>query len=87
MIDFARLYGFDFESDGTMCIRLHGRPIGTVHPAADGRSAYVHTGIGLDSNGAGSVYDRDAYGRPQCIYRAAAELVLRDGGFPDRIIG
>lgn len=87
MIDFARLYGVEFETDGTIAIRLHGRPIGTVHPAADGRSAHVVVGIGIDGEGGNFVYDRDRFGRPQCIYRAAADLVLVEGGHPDRIIG
>jgi hypothetical protein len=46
----------------------------------------IITGIGIDGEGAGFVYDRDRFGRPQCIYRAAAELILADGGHPDRII-
>jgi hypothetical protein len=86
MIDFARLYNFPHEPDGTIAVRLHGRPIGTMIPSADGRSAHVIVGIGIEGEGDGFVYDRDRFGRPQCIYRAAAELILADGGHPDRII-
>lgn len=86
MIDFARLYRCPHEADGTLAVRLHGRPIGTVSLAADGRSAYVVAGIGLDGEGIGHVTDRDRFDRPVDVLRAAADLVLRAGGYPDRII-
>lgn len=85
MIDFAILNGFPHEPDGIVGVRLHGRIIGTVSPAADGQSAYVCIGLGLDSEGGGHVYARDRFGRPECLYRAAAELILKEGGYAERI--
>lgn len=87
MIEFSRLQPpppHDFAD--SVYVLLHGRPIGSIRSAADGRRAGVYAGVGLDSEGIGDVYSRDRYGRPQCIYRAAADLILREGGHPERII-
>jgi hypothetical protein len=86
MIDFARLYNVPHEPAGALAVRLDGRPIGTVSVSADGHSAYVIVGIGLDSEGGGHVYDRDRFGRPCDLYRAAAALVLREGGHAARLV-
>lgn len=86
MIEFAPITSRPYADAGCVAVLLHNQPIGTLTPAADGRSAHVVIGMGLDGEGAGFVYDRDRYGRPQCIYRAAAELILAEGGFPDRIV-
>lgn len=86
MIDFARLYNVPHEPAGALAVRLDGRPIGTVSVSADGHSAHVIVGIGLDSEGVGHVYDRDRFGRPCDLYREAAALVLREGGHAARLV-
>ena len=86
MIEFAPITSRPESDTGAIAVLLHGRPIGYMTPAADGRSASVTAGFGYDAEGCGIVYDRDFYGRSRCIYRAAAKLILADGGHPDRII-
>lgn len=86
MIEFARLYNVPHEPAGALAVILDGQPIGTVSVSADGRSAHVVAGIGLDGEGVGHVYDRDRFGRPCDIYRAAAALVLREGGHANRLV-
>lgn len=85
MIEFSRLYNVPHEPAGAIAVFLDGRPIGTVSVSADFRSAYVMSGIGLDSEGIGHVYDRDRFGRPCDLYLESAALLLREGGHAARI--
>jgi len=86
MIEFAPITSRPESDTGVIAVLLHGRPIGYLTPAPGGRSASVTAGFGYDAEGCGEVYDRDYHGRPRCIYRAAAELVLQTGGYPNRIV-
>jgi hypothetical protein len=86
MIEFAPITSRPESDSGAIAVLLHGQPIGYLTPAADGRSASVTAGFGYDAEGCDHVYDRDFYGRPRCIYRAAAELILQTGGHRERIV-
>jgi hypothetical protein len=88
MIEFAPITITSRPDRGleAITVLLHGRPIGYLEPAADGRSARVTAGFGYDAEGCADVYDRDLHGRPRCIYRAAAELILQAGGHRERIV-
>jgi len=81
MIEFTR-DSFPFEFPDAITVRLDGRPIGTVQPSPDQKTAFVCSGIGLDSNGEGMVCGD--------IFRAAATLLLRrmgeDGRLPRGIV-
>ena len=87
MIEFAPITSRPYSDFGAIAVLLHGRPIGYLVRSADGRSASVTAGFAYDAEGCGDVYDRDCYGRTRCIYRSAAELVLRAGGYRERIVG
>ena len=86
MIEFAPITSRPESDTGAIAVLLHGRPIGYMTPAADGRSASVTAGFGFDAEGCGIVYDRDFYGQIRCIYRAAAELILQAGGHREMIV-
>lgn len=77
MIEFTR-DSFPFETPGAITVRLDGRPIGTIQPSESQKTAFVCTGIGLDSTGEGMVCGD--------IFRSAATLILRrlgdDGKLP-----
>lgn len=77
MIEFTR-DSLPFETPNAITVRLDGRPIGTIQPSADTKTAFVCSGIGLDSNGEGFVCGD--------IFRSAATLILRrlgeDGKLP-----
>jgi len=77
MIEFTR-DSLPFETPDAIVVRLDGRAIGTIQPSADSKTAYVCSGIGLESNGEGFVGGD--------IFRSAATLILRrlcaDGRLP-----
>jgi hypothetical protein len=73
-----------FDESDSVYVLHHGRIIGSLRPSADGRSAWVISGAGIDSEGIGSVHGADRFGRPQCIYKAAANMILADRGSLER---
>lgn len=75
-----------FDDADSVYVLHHGRIIGSLRPSADGRSAWVISGAGIDSYGVGSAIDVDRFGRQHCIYRAAANMILADRGSLERII-
>jgi len=81
MIEFTR-DSFPFEPPGAITVRLDGRPIGTIQPSENQKTAYVCSGIGLNSDGEGMVCGD--------IFRSAATLLLRrlgeDGRLPRGIV-
>jgi hypothetical protein len=81
MIEFTR-DSFPFEFPDAITVRLDGRPIGTVQPSENQKTAFVCSGIGLNSNGEGMVCGD--------IFRSAATLLLRrlgeDGRLPRGIV-
>jgi len=76
MIEFTR-DSFPFETPGAITVRLDGRPIGTIQPSENQKTAYVCSGIGLNSDGEGMVCGD--------IFRAAASLLLRRLGEEGKI--
>ena len=81
MIEFTRDC-LPFEFPDAITVRLDGRAIGTVQPSPDQKTAFVCSGIGLDSHGEGIVCGD--------IFRSAATLLLRrlgeDGRLPRGIV-
>ena len=77
MIEFTRDC-LPFEFPDAITVRLDGRPIGTVQPSQDQKTAFVCSGIGLGSQGEGMVCGD--------VFRSAATLLLRrlgeDGKIP-----
>lgn len=77
MIEFTR-DSLPFEPPNAITVRLDGRPIGTIQPSENQKTAFVCAGIGLDSTGEGLVCGD--------IFRSAATLLLRrlaeDGKLP-----
>jgi hypothetical protein len=76
MIEFTR-DSFPFETPGAITVRLDGRPIGTIQPSENQKTAYVCSGIGLNSDGEGMVCGD--------IFRSAATLLLRRLGDSGRL--
>jgi hypothetical protein len=74
-----------FDHADSVYVLHHGRIIGSLRPSADGRSAWVISGAGINSYGVGSAHNADRFGRPQCIYEAAANMILADRGSLERI--
>jgi hypothetical protein len=81
MIEFTR-DSFPFEFPDAITVRLDGRPIGTIQPSENQKTAFICSGIGLDSSGEGTVCGD--------IFRSAATLLLRrlgeDGRLPRGIV-
>ena len=76
-----------FDHADSVFVLHYGRIIGSMNPSVDGRSARVYSGAGINSHGVGEVYAAHGYtGRTQCIYRAAANMILEDRGSLERII-
>jgi hypothetical protein len=76
MIEFTR-DSFPFETPGAITVRLDGWPIGTIQPSENQKTAYVCSGIGLNSDGEGMVCGD--------IFRSAATLLLRRLGEDGRL--
>jgi hypothetical protein len=76
MIEFTKDC-LPFEFPDAITVRLDGRAIGTMQPSADKKTAFVCSGVGLDSNGEGIVCGD--------IFRAAASLLLRRLGEEGKI--
>lgn len=75
-----------FDDADSVYVLHHGRIIGSLRPSADGRSSWVISGAGINSYGVGRAVSFDRFGRPECIYKQSANMILADRGSLERII-